>query len=200
MNLVGWRLLGRGQNLLPGALTVAVGAGLVAVFPHIRIPVPLNTVGATAATTAVIAYLTSLPWAFGVGRDVPEVQHADRRRAGRLRGSVVWCQVAILAVLAVAGVGGSVPVARVAGQAAFFTGLACVLSTLVPTLMRWLPGFVVLAVTLVLGVNRDELEPQAWAWLLSDGELGWLRDAIPASVLILGLLVMTLRAPRDSGV
>lgn len=203
----GRALVARAHLLGTGAIAVTAGAAFIAFAPDLRIPVPLNQAGATAATSAVVAYVATLPWIAGASRRVPESEWPHRRRVIAIRLTVAGVIATILAALVSAalgstwlgstGLGSETAVARFGLQCAFFLGLGYALSPTPSLAARWLPGFTVVAASLVLGVNRDALEPYRWAWLLHDAPtITWVDDVPQVLALVVGAAVMAITPPR----
>lgn len=182
-----------------GAVWVAIGALAAAATAEHPVPVPLNLVGARAATAVLIAAMVTLPWVLGLSNDVPEVEvGAARLRPMRLL--LVSCTVCWLGLVWVGWsvAGGSVVATRFAAACALFVGLGAAASALPRSFPRWLPNVLVVLALFVFGIDRSQQVPRGWAWLLEPSTVGAAPTSVlvPLAVLASGCLVLVVRRPR----
>lgn len=166
------------------------------------IPLPLNEVGAGAGGSCVLAFLVTILWAIVLRHDVLPLDARWTAAAARLRLVVVAVCVASTVLPAAAGAAGGSgwsAATLVAAQCLSLLGIALLAMSVLPPAAGWFAPLLALLVTLVVGVDRLELAPRAWAWLLPrTGDPG-IRELGPAVVLILvGTLAYVARRPEDS--
>lgn len=157
--LVRWRAL-----LLPASLALV----LLPPVARWRLPVPLNEAGATTAALSFVAITLALSVVAATAHEVPHLESFGRK--GHLVRLLTVVRIAgVLGMLAVGGVlvGHGIEASRLALTVGFLVGVG-LLARRAARVPWWLVPLAVWATFLVFGVDRQELRPRAWAWMLRD--------------------------------
>jgi hypothetical protein len=171
-------------------LALAVGAGAILgwLADRLPLPVPLNQVGATVSSLAWVAFLAVTIATYPATLALPGFETARNWRLRRLRlvylGLLVGAGVAFAAsVMVWALVLGIDPVVAFLAWLAwlFLSGLALLTAAILPAWPSWIPGLAALLLMTVVGTNRWQQTPRAWAILFADHPTSQL---ITASVVL----------------